>query len=253
LACVFLREGHCDGAWLFDRRFDACGPRRMVKGNDLLFDLVRGCDLTRIRAIGWADWHRARTPVGWEAFEASFGELDAEAVARLRTSRHRRDKFPVRTAMYRVEFSRPVVADTVRPDCFAITMRAREPEGGWLGAYGVPIVGIDATDAPGKPGDLVTHATVVVDGRWLYDAVKGSETLFDKGPVTVEIEIRGDLILDCNGQAVDANTHGLSPAPSGNGTPGGTFFSRFRVEPRRQYDAVTTAPDNPKESHDEDE
>ena len=42
------------------RRGRACGPRRLVKRNDLLFDLIRGCDLTRISAIGWRDWHRGR-------------------------------------------------------------------------------------------------------------------------------------------------------------------------------------------------
>jgi len=46
----------------------------------------------------------------------------------------------------------------------------------------------------------------------------------------VEIEVRGDFIIDCNGQAVDANAVGLSPGPTGNGTPGGTFVSRFKVD-----------------------
>ena len=59
LACVRLRKGECDD-WLFDRWIEACGPRRLVKRNDVLFDLIRGCDLTRISAIGWADWHRAK-------------------------------------------------------------------------------------------------------------------------------------------------------------------------------------------------
>lgn len=78
----------------------------------------------------------------------------------------------------------------------------------------------------------MTRATLIVDGRWLYDAIKGSKTIFDEDPVTIEIEIRGDLIVDCNGQTVDANAHGLSTAPTGNGTPGGTFFSSFQVQPR---------------------
>ena len=55
------------------------------------------------------------------------------------------------------------------------------------------------------------------------------KTIFNQTRRTVEIEIRGDFIVDCNGQTVDANAIGLSPAPTGNGTPGGTFFSTFRV------------------------
>jgi hypothetical protein len=89
------------------------------------------------------------------------------------------------------------------------------------------------TSAPsGTVEGLVTRATIVVDAGWLDDAVRGNKTIFNEDPTTVEIEIRGDLIVDCNGQTVDANANGLSPAPTGNGTPGGTFFSSFHVQPR---------------------
>jgi hypothetical protein len=231
LACVSLREGACDGEWLFDGWIDACGPRRLVKGNDVLFDLLRGCDLTRISAIGWADWHRSRGLIEWAEFETSFGFLDEDALERIRTSRDRHETFPVPTLTYWVEFSRPVRKDTVRADCFSITMLKPEDEGGWMGSYRVPILRTD-TSPKDPPDGLVSRATLVVGARWLYDAVKGFKTIFDEDPVTVEIEIRGDLILDCNGQAVDANAHGLFPAPTGNGTPGGTFYSRFQVQPR---------------------
>jgi hypothetical protein len=50
----------------------------------------------------------------------------------------------------------------------------------------------------------------------------------------VEFEVRGDLIVDCNGQTVDANSFGLCPAPSGNATAGGTLLSTFKVEPARE-------------------
>ena len=78
-------------------------------------------------------------------------------------------------------------------------------------------------------------------GRWWHDADRGTKTIFDEHPITIEIEVHGDLIVDCNGQTVDANAHGLSPAPSGNGTPGGTFFSRFQVQPRFAADQVDSA------------
>jgi len=46
----------------------------------------------------------------------------------------------------------------------------------------------------------------------------------------VEVEIRGDLIVDCNQQSVDASARGAAGIPSGNGSPGGSFTSSFRVE-----------------------
>lgn len=232
LACVGLREGECEGEWEFDRWFDACGPRRLVKGNDVLFDLLRGCDLTRISAIGWAGWHRSRKLIEWDDFEASFGVLGEADLDRIRKSRDRRETFPVLTQTYWVAFSRPVRVDTVRADCFSVTMLKPEDEGGWSGSYRVPILRTETSADPGTPAGLVDRATLVVGARWLYDAVKGSKTIFDEDPITVEIEIRGDLIVDCNGQTVDANSRGLLAAPTGNGTPGGTFYSRFQVQPR---------------------
>ena len=231
LACVRLREGDCDN-WLFDRWFEACGPRRLVKRNDVLFDLIRGCDLTRISAIGWANWHRSRESIEWDSFEASFGALTDSDLNRMRKSRDRHEPFPVVTVKYWVDFSRPVRKDTVRADCFSMTVLGEEDEGGWVSTHRVPILSAETWAPPDTPAGFVTRATFVVDGRWLYDAVKGSKTVFDEDPTTVEIEIRGDLIVDCNGQPIDGNAIGLSAAPTGNGTPGGTFFSSFQVQAR---------------------
>src|SRR5207302_1054564 len=41
LACVRLRRDQSD--WVFDTWIEACGPRRLIKRNDVLFDLIRGC------------------------------------------------------------------------------------------------------------------------------------------------------------------------------------------------------------------
>jgi hypothetical protein len=229
LACVRLREGDCDN-WVFDSWVEACGPRRLVKRNDALFDLIRGCDLTRISAIGWADWHRSRNLIEWDDFEASFGSVGESE--RDRRSKPRRKNIPVVTSTYWVEFSRPVREDTVRADCFSMTVFVEESEGGWDEARRVPILDLDTWAPPDTPAGLVTRATLVVDAGWLRDAVKGDKTIFDEDPTAVEIEIRGDFIVDCNGQTVDANANGLRAAPTGNGTPGGTFFSSFRVQPR---------------------
>lgn len=204
LACVTLVNDPAG------RRLEVedCGPRRLVKRNDLLFDLIRGCDLTRICEIGWKDWHRC---------EVSFKDF-SEALG---TDGYRQKEYV--TAFW-VKFSRPVRRNTLLPDCFAVTVTSKEREGGWLTVFRVPIVRI-ATD----PDDLVERATLVVDGGWVEDAVRGRNSIFVGSPTDVEIEVRGDFIVDCNGQTVDANAVGLQKPPAGNGTPGGTFISSFRV------------------------
>lgn len=219
LACVRLREGDCDN-WFFDRWFEACGPRRLVKRNDLLFDLIRGCDLTRISAIGWADWHRAKKLVPWQDFKASFGDEIGEKSGKNLTTK------------YWVEFSRPVRQNTVRADCFSMTVIVYENEAGWGEARRVPILDVECSAPPGTTAGFVTRATLVVDAGWVDDAIESRKTIFNQDAAAVEIEIRGDFIVDCNGQTIDANAIGLSPAPTGNGARGGTFLSIFHVEAR---------------------
>ena len=219
LACVQVREGDCDN-WVFDGRIEACGPRRLVKRNDALFDLIRGCDLTRISAIGWADWHRSEKLIGWKEFMASFGaETGPESGRNV-------------TAKYWVEFSRPVRDDTVRADCFSMTVIVNEDEAGWGVPRRVPILDVEKSAAPDTPAGFVTRATLVVDAPSVDDAIESRKTIFNHDTSAVEIEVRGDFIVDCNGQTIDANAIGLSPAPTGNGTPGGTFFSSFHVQAR---------------------
>jgi hypothetical protein len=219
IACVRLRRNDCDRL-VFDECVEACGPRRLVKRNDLLFDLIRGCDLTRITEVSWAHWDR--------------GEADFDTFAKFfsgpETNEGTVTKFAVR-------FSRPVRAATVKADCFAMTAMFHEKEGGWWEPLRVPIVNVHTDESDGH----ITRAALVVRTRWAKDAILGSETRFDSAyGARVEIEIRGDFILDCNGQAVDANAIGLSAAPTGNGTPGGTHLSTFRVRKRDVPAEVTS-------------
>jgi hypothetical protein len=211
LACVKLITDKCGLA--FGEVVDACGPRRLVKRNDLLFDLIRGCDLTRIKNIGWAHWHRKSDPIPFEDFADAFakgGDQEPEYV----------------TQDFWVEFSRKVRRDTVRRDCFVMTIITSEPDDVWWETLRVPIVRVKAEDK-----DLVDRATIVVDGPWLRDTLRGAASIFQGKVTRVELEVRGDFIVDCNGQTVDANPHGRVPVPTGNGTPGGTFLSTFLVGP----------------------
>jgi hypothetical protein len=216
LACVGLAMDDCK-RWSFNK-VEACGPRRLVKRNDLLFDLIRGCDLTRISEIGWADWHRREEPVTFEDFSNGLGPIGSKEKEYI-------------TGKFWVRFSRAVREDTLRPDCFAMTIMSSEERDGWWQADRVPIIRVDTTGFtdPGDPAGHVRGARIVVDGSWVEDGVRGRKSLFLDDKTRIEFEIRGDFIVDCNGQTVDANARGLSPAPSGNGSPGDTFLSTFLV------------------------
>lgn len=217
IACITLARDDRN-CWA-STKVDACGPRRLVKRNDLLFDLIRGCDLTRISEIGWRDWHRREEAVSFDDFSAALGPEG-----------YHKDAYVTRD--FWVKFSRPVRGATLGPDCFVMTVMSGEREGGWWQVLRVPIVRVELRAEADDPQGHVSGAVIVVDGAWVEDGVRGRRSLFLGSETYIEIEIRGDFIVDCNGQTVDANASGLSPAPTGNGTPGGTFVSGFRVAAR---------------------
>lgn len=217
LACVRIGRGECDD-WTFGDWIDACGPRRLVKRNDLLFDLIRGCDLTRLASIGWGPWHRVEQPIPFDTFAESFGPAG-----------HQLPEYV--TKDFWVRFTRPVRRETVRPDCFVFTVMAVEREGRWWDTQRVPITRLEyIPPEPGDPPNTVRGARFVIEGGWVEDGLRGRGSWFHD-QTWVEIEVRGDFIVDCNGQTVDANAIGLSRYRFGNGTPGGTFLSTFRVAP----------------------
>jgi hypothetical protein len=221
IACLEIVPDDC-GGWTFGAEIDECGPRRLVKRNDLLFDLVRGCDLTRIVEIGWGRWHREVTPVSFDEFARMMAPEE-----------NKKDEYVLRD--FWVKFSRPVRAATLRPDCFAMTVLSVDTEGGWWNVLRVPVLRLDTTYPPAAPGDPADHvrgARLVVDGKWFEDGFYGRHSVFYAGETSIEIAIRGDFIVDCNGLPVDADAVGLLSAPTGNGTPGGTFLSSIRVGQR---------------------
>lgn len=199
---------------------DDCGPRRLLKSNDVLFDLLRGCDLVHIAKISWADWYTPGTDVAWGDFVDAFDpNRDGSG----------------KTALT-VTFSGPVQTNTLRWDVVAITVYTVEQSTGWRIARRVPVVDPILTPEPPDaklPKDTTNQLRVCVRKSWLGDELKPErESWLSERGFIVEIEVRGDLILDCRGQAVDANAVGRRPTPTGNGTPGGTFLSSFRVSPK---------------------
>ena len=222
LAVVRVAVDEC-GNPSFTELVDACSPRRLVKSNDMLFDLIRGCDLTRISAISWGEEHGKE--VDWKAFKKYFPRRTTD----LNDDRDEEVRMQAVPTTFRVTFSRPVLSATLRAACVSFRVLTPDPDSGWLTSLQVPVAGFraDTTD----PAETCTSAIIEVRAGWCDDEIWGHESVFRK-PTQIEIEIRGDLILDCRGEAVDANAVGLRATPSGNGTPGGNYLSTFQVRAR---------------------
>jgi len=221
LACITVGED-C-GKWAILEVDEICAARQFVKRNDLLFDLIPDRDLTCIEEVSWEAIHRQSVP--FVQFADFFPEVEKEG-----------DKCLPCDTKFSVRFSGPVQARTVTTDCVA--MRVYFRDGGWDRVLHVPIAAFHPDEEL-----RATSAHIVVDGEWVEEKIKGTpEDIFRRPdlPVHVEIEIRGDYILDCCGRALDANARGLVAAPGGNGTPGGTLLSRFWVEPAPHAENANT-------------
>jgi hypothetical protein len=223
IVCVTLTGFDKCGDPIFGE-IEECTPRRIVKRNDMLFDLIRGCDLTRITNVSWLPWTKA-SYVEWAKFRAAFRDNDQDL---------RGKDCP--TALW-IDFSAPVRAETVTPRAISITGVFQDSLTGWNRPLRLPITDIhcDPPDAGKKdPAGTTRRATIIVSGDWIWDEIQGPKSAFqvpddaDYFPF-LEIDIYGDLILDCRGQPVDANSFGSNIVTTGNGTPGGTCRTVFRV------------------------
>ncbi|MBV1800630.1 hypothetical protein [Siccirubricoccus sp. G192] len=237
LACVKVEMN--DGCPVFVLPADECTPRPIVKRNDLLYDLIRGCDLTRLAWISWAEWHRG-DPVPWDKFAGSFEPAPPNCPP---------DELAECVTHFTFGFDGPVIIDTVTPDAVAITALIQDGVSEWGGrgtrwgdTWRVPVIRLEPHPEPDDPAGTARSFTIVVNGRWAESQIFNTDLCrFLGGPSTIEIEIRGDMILDCRGQAVDANTFGAhrpdaqlggGRGRSGNGTPGGSFLSPIHLERR---------------------
>jgi hypothetical protein len=113
------------------------------------------------------------------------------------------------------------------PDVFILRIWLEERDSGWLECFEAELDQIVPLDGDGK---YATTFAPSFNGDWISDEIKSKKTKFNGEDVRIEIEIRGDYIIDCNGQCVDANPRGLLAAPTGNGTPGGTYLSTFMLK-----------------------
>ena len=255
LACVQIVGVECDEPIFGEIR--ECEPRRLVKRNDMLFDLIRGCDLTRINDLSWLYWPKllkdkegkpvdGEIAVEWQVFYDAIVQ-DVTSYAAAHPWLKYTDWFAKRdpnsavrenVTKFEIGFSGPVRINTVTPHAISISGFFPDNDTGWNKVLRFPITRILYRPAdPGDPRDTTRRVMIVVHHDWVHDEIIGNKSEFrveddrDYYPF-LEIEIFGDLIEDCRGVTVDANTAGNAVIPTGNGTPGGTCRTVFRVTPK---------------------
>jgi len=216
LACVTI--GYRCGDPYVTGVVDSIGPRRLTRPNDVLFDLIRGCDLTRIKDVGWRKFLAAADDkVAFEDYSAMFvGGRSAT-----------RTPPPVDTRFW-VLFSGPVQTASLSPHVITITLLHWDSDDAVRLMRRLPVTGIKV--APTQPGDPPgsTRAFVpIVHGSYWLEEIFSTASAYDEREGTiVEIGVRGGLVVDANGQLVAAGGGYLETRP---GWPGSDFISAFTV------------------------
>lgn len=220
LACLSIGRGDDPCRPIDIDVLDPCGPRHFVKSNDLLYDFIRGCDLTHISWVSWAAWHRQRELMPWPLFAGMF-----------HLNEHNPHDPENGSTAFALRFSAPVIIDTIRYDSISMRAITIEQATGWRLIRRIPITGFDFTphgEAPFPPG-TTNQVRVHVSTNWIGDEVRGRSTWLTFDGFEIEFELDGFGILDCHRQPIDAEAIGLEAAPTGNGSPGGIYRSAFRV------------------------
>jgi hypothetical protein len=225
LACVTI--GYRCGDPYVDAVLDAVGPRRLTRPNDVLFDLIRGCDLTRIRDVGWRGFVEAPDEkVTFEDYSAMF----VGGRSGTRTP-------PAVDTRFWVLFSGPVQIASLSPHAITITLLHWDSDDAVRLMRRLPVTGIKvAPTAPGDPpGSTRAFVPLVHGNYWLEEIFSTSNAYDEREGTIVEISVRGGLVVDVNGQLVAAGGGYLETRP---GWPGSDFISIFTVNAPSRRAAV---------------
>ncbi len=220
LACVEIGF-HC-GEPFVEKIVDAVWPRRLAMPNELLFDLIRGCDLTRIEDVGWCKWLAPDTVVPFSDFAEMFKpEFDGRFA-----------KNPVRTN-FRVRFTGPVQSSSLTSDVITVTLLQSSTNEDLSNVMRIPVVTVvpDKWEKIDPKGTTRGFSLDIGSGFYMGEIDKQTKSGFETETV-VEIEIRCDFIDDCNGQMVAGGGRTL---PSRGTVPGGRFLTSFTVVPDHAY------------------
>lgn len=202
-------------------------------------EIIRGCELTRIRDIGWRNWHDdpdiviGRTPFFYMFVKPADGavpkdsggdeydEEDEPAEA---------PKYPHVDTRFWVCFSAPVQIASLTRDVVSITLIQPDSREAVGNVVRVPIGGIwhRPTLPTDPPGTTRGFRPFVTYQFWHGEIQRGARSGFGSETI-VEFRVRGSAIIDWAGRPVDGDAI-AQRLPSGNGTPGGDFLSSWRVK-----------------------
>ncbi|HYJ81979.1 MAG TPA: hypothetical protein VEW26_03925, partial [Allosphingosinicella sp.] len=211
-----------------------------------LVQIVRACEPTRIKDIGWRNWHAHPERVtGRRNFRAMFvpppappppppggaqdvDEDDEDAPAPAAPA----NPYPPVDTHFWVCFSAPVQIASLTRDVITMTLIQADSREAVGNMVRVPITDlwIAPTAEGDPPGTTRGFRPKVRYPFWSGEIAPGAASGFSR-KVLVEIRIHGDLIIDWAGQPIDGNSIGRR-LPTGNGTPGGEFLSSWRVVPK---------------------
>jgi hypothetical protein len=218
-----------------DIDFDAGVPLAYVEIKEGDCGLVFGapvaiigcCALTRIKDIGWRNWHaRPGTEVAREQFDQMFV---APASAAGGGIPKKPDGAPVDTHFW-VCLTGPVQVASLTSDAVTVTLAQADSREAVWNLVQVPVTRFWYADpSPGDPKGTTRGFRITFESAFWWGEIFSSNRSGFENPTRVEIRIHGDAIIDWAGRSVDGTSQGRS-LPSGNGTPGGDFVSSWLVK-----------------------
>lgn len=219
---------------------DGCGGLKLTE----IGPIVRACELTRIKDIGWRNWHEHPELVtGRKNFRAMFvapAPMAAPPAPEDETDEEQEEaatpaptppSYPPVDSRFWVCFSAPVQIASLTRDVITMTLIHAEGNEAVGKMVRVPIndLWIAPTLEHDPPNTTRGFRPKVRHQFWQGELAPGAASNFSRKTL-VEVRIRGDLIIDWAGQPIDGNSIGHR-LPSGNGSPGGEFLSSWRVIP----------------------
>ena len=217
-ACVVLatfdvRRRYAGAPAIEITEFDACTDRRLVYGNNLLYDLI-DCyhgDLPHIVDFDWRKETQHDHQMDWKTF---VDMMDPNKSDRGLT----------------VTFDQQMNKDSLNSHTFIVTFLHVDEGTGSLINKRIP--GTVKTGWKDGKENGCFQATFVADQDWYKDELLAKNNELADG-VEIEIVLRGSRILNTQTPAKALDGEFLAnKLPTGNGTQGGDFVDWFQVLPR---------------------
>lgn len=191
---------------------DPCSKRRLVYGNEVLYDLIR-CFHGDYPHVTTINWQENGATLSWSDFENGIYKDGIQ-----------------------VGFDRKMDDKTINVNTFQVLVKMEDSD---TGNYRYEMI----------PGDVsyeydentkASVATFSITSKWLIDVFFGYSRIQEKGGEFLVV-LKGDFIMSigdaCNPpKALDGDFIG-GTLPSGNGTAGGDFESWFFVKPKTEGSA----------------